>query len=95
MQATAESQALQALVHALVDRDGTASVRELMPDVATLALRPPTTDPSPDAWHSGDVAFGFGASRLVDELLAVIETRTAERAAAAAMAKATKQTRTP
>ena len=88
-------QALQALVHALVDRDGTASVRALMPDVATLALRPPATDPSPDAWHSGDVAFGFGASLLVDELLAVIETRTAERAAAAAMTKSSKKGPTP
>lgn len=88
---TPERQALQALVHALVNRNGTASVRALMPDVAALALRPPTTDPDPEAWHSGDVAFGYGASQLVDELLAVIETRAGERAAAAATTKSSKK----
>lgn len=88
---TTERQDLQALVHALVDRDGTERTRALMPDAAALALRGPTTDPNHEAWHSNDVAFGFVASKLVDELLATIETRKGERAAAAAVAKGTKK----
>ena len=88
---TAERQALNALLHAIANRDGTAHARELLSDAAALALHPPTTDPSPEAWHSADVAFGFGSSQLVDELLAVIEARATERKTAAAMAKPTKK----
>lgn len=88
---TAERQALQALLHAVINRDGTAHARELLSDAAALALRPPTTDPNPEAWHSADVALGFGASLLVDELLATIECRAVERTTAAAIAKSAKK----
>ena len=69
---TSEAQVLHALMHALVDRDGTERTRKLMPAVAALALRPPATNPSPEAWHTGDDAFAAGSSRLVDELLATV-----------------------
>lgn len=82
-----EARALQALVHALVERDGAARTREIMADAAGLAMRPPTSDASPEAWHRGDVAFGFGASRLADELLEMIDGREMEIATMAATSK--------
>lgn len=84
-------QALDALMLAVVERCGPAMARELLADAAGFAMHPPTTDPSPEAWHSADVAFGFGSTRLVQELPDAIDRRAAEHATAAAMAKPTKK----
>lgn len=84
-------QALDALMLAVVEHVGGIKAREILADAAGIALRPPTTEPSPDAWHTADVALGFGAHLLVDELLKTIERRALDRATVAALAKTTKK----
>ena len=84
-------QALDALMLAVVEHCGTAKAREILDDAATFALRPPSTDPAPEAWHTADVALGFGAHRLAEELLDTIDRRALDRATAAARAKPTKK----
>jgi hypothetical protein len=83
--------ALDALMLAIVEHSGGIKTREILADAAGFALRPPSTDPSPDAWHTADVAFGFGGHLLAQELLDTIDRRAQDRNAAAAISKTAKK----